>query len=202
MFNRPHVSKSFPENVAPINQFITYSKLYISAQLFGAGKIIRDYLRLPASHSLTLTIPHGIDYFHWQIDIDSRNFEPIYLACREDIAKRVEVFKIALRFPHPWLLLIDKYEPLEGCGTLFIAPPPSESNISRLYEKILEGEYPLPWGILIKERGIEPQHLDWWESKGFCIHSAGSIEDQTFFYNLRDIFERYNIVASQTCLLL
>jgi hypothetical protein len=196
MTNRQYISKSFPEATTPIIQFNKYNKFYSNARLFGSGKIIRDYLSLPDTDSLPLTVPHGIDYYHWRLDIDSSNFEPIYLACREDIAQRVEVFKTALRFPHPWLLLTDKYEPPEGCGTLFIAPPPSSSNFSHLYEKILEGEYPLPWGILIKERGIEPQHFDWWESKGFCIHSAGSIEDQAFFYNLRDIFARYKSVAS------
>ena len=172
------------------------SAIYQSARLYGADNILRAYIGLPGQDPLPITIPHGVDFYHLRRDLDIDCHEPVYLAWREDIAQRVKNVKLVLRFPHPWLFLLDGFAATRGKGTLFIAPPPSIEGFIRMYERILGGSYPTPWGVLIKQRGVRPEDFDWWRAKGFSVHTAGSIEDPAFYYNLRDIIEVYEVVAS------
>jgi hypothetical protein len=50
--------------------------------------------------------------------------------------------------------------------------------------------------VLIKERGVQQDDFQWWKDRGFAVHTAGPTRNDRFFYNLRDIFSRYECVAS------
>jgi hypothetical protein len=169
---------------------------YKSALSYGAGQIVKEYLELPAEHVVPLTIPHGVDFYHFRRDADVHCHEPVYLALREDIAARAGREKTVLRFPHPWLLLINERETVEGKGTLFIAPPPSEEDFQGLLSAINEGNFAKPWGVLIKERGAVASDFDWWRMRGFATHTAGLVSNDRFYHNLARIFSEYQTVAS------
>ena len=173
-----------------------FSRLYKSASLYGASNIVKEYLGLSGDCVLPITIPHGVDFYHLRRDLDLDGYEPIYLAFREDIAKRAGVVKLVLKFPHPWLLLTKGEVESCGSGTLFIAPPPSEQDFQKMLDSISLDSYERPWGVLIKERGTQRSDIEWWESKGFITHSAGLIGNQDFYKNLRNILSLYRVVAS------
>jgi hypothetical protein len=172
------------------------NSIFSSAASYGCDEIIRSKLGLKGDWPLPITIPHGIDFHHLKVDLDLHCHEPIYIAFRDDIADRVAKVKAVLKFPHPWLLIVSEEKSQRGLGTLFITPPPSLKNYEAMWPSILEGDFPKPWGVLIKERGAQREHFLWWESKGFAAHSAGKISEKQFFYALRDIFAKYEYVAS------
>lgn len=170
--------------------------VFASARLFGADHIVRKHLGLPADHVLPLTIPHGVDTYINRGDLDLHTYEPLYLALRPDIAERVSKHKRTILFPHPWLMMDPIESGPEPHGTLIVSPPPSEEAFERTYAKILEGDYPKPWGILLKDRGLSAADVEWWKQRGFEPHSAGPIHDGRFYYKLREIIARYGEVAS------
>lgn len=172
------------------------SRIFSSAKYYGCDEIIKSSLGLRDEGPLPITIPHGVDFYHLKIDLDLIGYEPIYIAFRDDIAERAAKVKVVLKFPHPWLLIVSEQKNQRGLGTLFIAPPPSQSNFETMMSVIVAGDYPKPWGVLIKERGTQPQDFLWWENHGFAVYSAGPIDDKLFFYKLRDIFAKYENVAS------
>jgi hypothetical protein len=168
-------------------------KAYISQKYYGCGRILKNCLQLPDEGPLPLTIAHGIDFYAYPspLAIDILGYEPLYLALREDIAERAAKYKRVIKFPHPWLLIIEEAKHIQGRGTLFIAPPPSEKHFERMHRRIQEGSYPKPWGILLKDRGLIQSDFDWWAAHGFAVHTAGSVWDQNFLYQLRDIIKNY-----------
>jgi hypothetical protein len=172
------------------------ASIYASASMYGCDRILKSTLDLDDDLTLPITIPHGIDFHHLKTDLDLHRHEPVYVAFRDDIAERVAKFKTVLKFPHPWLLIVSEQRNQKGHGTLFIAPPPSLKDFEATLSKILVGDFPKPWGVLIKDRGAQPEDFLWWEMRGFTVHSAGSINDNRFFYKLRDIFVKYASVAS------
>ncbi len=172
------------------------ANIFASAATYGCDGIIISTLSLNKDLSLPITIPHGIDSHQLMMDLDLHCHEPIYMAFRDDIAERVEKFKIVLKFPHPWLLIIAEHKNRKGNGTLFIAPPPSIKNFEAILLEINGCDYPKPWGVLIKDRGVRSEDFQWWEKRGFAVHTAGSSNDKKFFYKLREIIGSYACVAS------
>ena len=169
---------------------------YRSEKLFGAGKIFRTYLGLAPDEPLPLTIPHGVDIYVSRVPLDLHSTEPLYLATREDIAARVARYKAPLLFPHPWFMM----EPLDAqatpSGTLFLAPPPLQSTFDQLHEAALRSAYPKPWGVLLKDRALTDEQLDWWKRRGYETHTAGPIVAEDFYYRLRSTLARYETIAS------
>jgi hypothetical protein len=195
MARAPTHSPTSQEPPSGRDQFAAFERIFQSPRLFGSGAIVKNYLRLPAEHVLPMTIPHGIDTYINAVDLDLMSPEPLYLAMRADISERMSKIKQTILFPHPWFLM-DEMEPAGSAGTLFVAPPPSIEGFEQMYQEIERRHYPKPWGILLKDRGLEAGDFDWWGQKGFAAHSAGSIYEPAFFYNLRKIFSRYELIAS------
>ena len=164
--------------------------------MYGCDKIIKNELEFKDNFILPITIPHGIDFHQSKQDIDLHCHEPVYMAFRDDIAERVAKFKTVLKFPHPWLLIISLHKLQNGKGTLFIAPPPSQKNFESMLLAIKSSEHPKPWGVLMKDRDLKQEDFQWWNMRGFITHCAGSTSDEMFFYKLRDIFSKYESVAS------
>ena len=170
--------------------------LFQSARAYGSDVIIRRHLGLPDDEVLPLTIPHGVDTYMLWGALDVATFEPLYLAWREDIAARAARFKAVLRFPHPWLLMTPDDATPDADGTLFLSPPPSETGFESLWTAMQRGDYPKPWGVLVKARGATPTDFEWWQARGVAAHTAGPATDPQFYYNLRRAFAPYGNVAS------
>ena len=129
--------------------------------MYGCDRILKSILSLNEDFVLPITIPHGIDFYHLTTDLDLHRHEPIYLAFRDDIAERVAKFKTVLKYPHPWLFIISEKKLKSGQGTLFIAPPPSIRDFEATLLRITGGNYPKPWGVLIKDRGARQDDFEW-----------------------------------------
>lgn len=170
--------------------------IYPSPKLYGCDEILKTYLDLPVDQYLPITIPHGIDFYNQNVPVDIHCHEPLYMAFNDYIADRASRYKSVLMFPHMWLFIIQKHKQIVGEGTLFIAPPPSKKDFERMLDKIDQGDYPKPWGVLIKDRGVRAEDFKWWVSRGFSVHTAGTISGKHFYYRLRDIFSKYSYVAS------
>lgn len=174
---------------------LDFPNLYRTASLFGAGDIYRHYLELPGAGPLPLTIPHGVNTEITTYPIDIEDYAPIYVAWEEGIAVDAERYKIVLRFPHPWLLLLAERRRVSGHGTLFLGPPPSVDGFEQMLAAIESGQFPKPWGILLKPRGLVGCDYAWWKSHGFEVLSAGPMDGARFYYNLASILERFAVMA-------
>jgi hypothetical protein len=172
-----------------------YAWLYDSQRFAGAGDIVRDFLNLPKDFVLPITFPHGVDTHNLGAVEDLGRIEPIYLAVRRDIAEAAEREKIALRFPHPWLMLPPPEETVDGAGTLFVAPPSGADNNQNLFEAASRSGLPRPWGISLKYRGLDPGDSNWWQERGFEPLSAGPPMNRHFYMNQRGIIARFKVVA-------
>lgn len=178
------------------DQWGRYRRVYKSASLYGADRIIASYLGLPVGEALPLTVPHGVDVYMNTFDLDLDTPEPIYLAWREDIARRVSATKTVLMFPHPWLLMRPAESAPEPAGTLLIAPPPSVDVFERFVRAIVESDLPRPWSVLLKDRGLTAADVEWWRSRGVATRTAGPIDHPEFYYNLRDALLGSAVIAS------
>jgi hypothetical protein len=169
-------------------------KFFYSAKYYGSNIIIKNYLNLK-NNFLPITIPHGVDFFfHEKLVIDLQANEPIYCCFRDDIYESARKIKVAIKFPHPWLFLIKnkKKNQKNSSGSLFVLPPPSYDIFDKIYKKIILGNYPKPWGVLLKERGLLSQHKNWWIKKNFLVHSAGTMNDSNFYYKLLNVLNIYS----------
>jgi hypothetical protein len=164
--------------------------------LKGCDDIIRTHLGLPPDTPVPLTVPHGVDSYQSSQPLGIHSTEPLYLGLNESFAQAAAKHKTVVRFPHPWLLLIHGFPVPAGAGTLFVAPPPSAAVFECMLERISQGHYEKPWGVLVKERGARRDDFDWWESRGFATHSAGPATDRAHFHKLRDILGRYRSIAT------
>jgi len=169
-------------------------KFFYSAKYYGSNIIIKKYLNLK-NDFFPITIPHGVDFFfHEKLVIDLQANEPIYCCFRDDIYETAKKIKVAIKFPHPWLFLIknNKKNQKNSSGSLFVLPPPSYDIFDKTYKKIKLGNYPKPWGVLLKERGLSAEHKNWWIKKNFYVHSAGTMNDFNFYYKLLNILNIYS----------
>jgi hypothetical protein len=173
-----------------------FAWLYQSPLFAGAGDIVRTYLDLPPDFVLPITFPHGVDTHNAGDIEDLSRIEPVYLAPRPDIADRAEGRgKIALRFPHPWLMLRPQHEPIKSCGTLFVAPPSGVDNNRSFHEAVHALSLPKPWGISLKYRGLDSGDSEWWRERGFVPLSAGPSNSGDFYLNQRRILAQFDIIA-------
>ena len=145
---------------------------------------------------MPLVFPHGIDYFQAKVLCDLHCHEPLYVATRQDIYEKAIKLREVIKFPHPWLFLIDADASPLGDGTLFIAPDPGLGTNEELYKGILAQDFVKPWGILLKERGLIKEDFEWWRVRGFRTHCVGNHTNLNFYQDLKNVLSGYIQVAT------
>ena len=165
---------------------MNYSKYYKSSSYYGSDKIIKKYLKLNINKNLPIVIPHGVDYFqHENYILDSSCLEPIYLCLRDDIYNKVKkTNRIPIKFPHPWIFILNENKVKKGSGTIFVAPPCSHKQYQYFYDKINLKKFRKPWKAIIKHRGAKKEHFEWWKRKGIHPLTAGDMKNPFFYNNL------------------
>jgi hypothetical protein len=178
-----------------LSAYASSIKLRKSPLTKGFDAIIARYLGLDAGATLPITIPHGVSVCNgYAMEVHSP--EPLYIGLNEHFAACAAPIKPVIRFPHPWLFVITDVPARQSDGTLFIAPPALEPTFDLMARQIERGDYPKPWGVLIKERHSDQSAFEWWSRRGFRVHSAGMLGDDDHLFRLRDIFALYGSVAS------
>ena len=173
-----------------------FKNIYKNAEKSGIKSIVVDYLGLDPLEPMPLVFPHAIDYYQAKILCDLHCHEPLYVATRVDIYEKAKLVREAIEFPHPWLFLIDGVTLSLGLGTLFIASDPGLESSEKLYKGIQAGDFIKPWGVLLKDRGLLTEDVNWWQDRGFQTHCAGNHTNPTFFQDLKGILTRYDQVAT------
>ena len=169
--------------------------IYLSEKLLGSGRIYKQYLGIPSSFKLPLTIPHGIDFFTGLNRIDYNSYEPIYISFNEDVYRDVKSKRYSLRFPHPWLILTKNKKIKSGKGTIFISSASSQFHDNELLKKIKNGNYEKPYSILLKNRTNLAKTKKWWMSKDIKPFCAGSMNNKYFYENLFNILNPQKNIA-------
>ena len=176
-------------------KFEKFNSIYLSEKLLGSGRIYKQYLGIPSSFKLPLTIPHGIDFFTGLNRIDYNSYEPIYISFNEDVYRDVKSKRYSLRFPHPWLILTKNKKIKSGKGTIFISSASSQFHDNELLKKIKNGNYEKPYSILLKNRTNLVKTKKWWMSKDIKPFCAGSMNNKYFYENLFNILNPQKNVA-------
>lgn len=173
-----------------------YKNLYKSAELMGAARILRDYLKVDEDFPIPLSISHGVDMNHCPTAMDVESVEPIHWSCNNLVHERALKVKPSVKLPHPWLILKASRVVKPGAGVLVIGPPPGKSNDRALLDclqKLKLGSFHL----LLKHRGEIDLSQKFWDSNGITVVTAGPQDD--FFYDrLFDLIQNYEIVIGCT----
>jgi len=170
--------------------------LYKNADKSGISALIINYLELDSFKPLPLVFPHGIDYYQAKTLCDLHCHDPLYVATRQDIYENAIRVREAIKFPHPWLFLIDGYAPCLGIGTLFVASDPGLDTNEQLYKGIQKHDFAKPWGILLKDRGLLKEDFEWWQDRGFQTYCVGNHTNINFFQDLENVLTSYSQIAT------
>ena len=163
----------------------------------GAGKILREYLSLPADSILPLSIAHGVDMNHCATAMDAHGVEPLHWSYNETIHRRASAIKKSVLMPHPWLMLLERRPRTpHGSGTLVIGPPPGSSN-DRALLKSLAARGVTDFDVLVKQRGQASESPAFWARNGIRTTTAAA-QDAGFYERLFSILDTYETIVGCT----
>lgn len=177
------------------NTLSNYSLFYGLSKRNGVNHIFNEYMGFDRKNTVPVGISHGIDFEHCYSPMDVYGFEPIHWAYNKRIFEKSKNIKPCLLMAHPWSIVVDKHNLIEGNGTLLIGPPPGVSNDQLLYDKI-KNNITSDWSILIK--GEVEGSMQFWREKGVNPISAGNNNNPKFFYDLFYLLSSYRYIVACT----
>jgi len=178
-----------------IKTLSNYSFFYGLSSRKGVGHIFNEYMGCNRDDVVPVGVSHGIDFEHCHHPMDVYSAEPIYWAYNTRIFERSKNIKPCLLMAHPWSILVNENNLIEGIGTLIIGPPPGRANDQLLYNKV-KNDITSDWSILVK--GGVKESMQFWKEKGVKPITAGNDNNDRFFHDLFYLLSSYRDIVACT----